>query len=398
MTREFDIIVYGASGFASRFIVEKLMTHNIKLALGGRSSERILSNIKNIPMADNLQIFEAGTENIDFITSKTRMIINCAGPYIFSGEEIVESCIRNKTHYIDITGETYFIEKCLKKYSAKAKEEGVFIINCCGFDSLPADIGVQLLKETIKRENNVDKIDIESILTLERCYINKTTYDSAIHGFGLAKETQKLRKENKSRSNLAKKKVKKVFRDEDTNEYCTIFPGTDASVVKRSQTAFVKEMNDVHCDYFAYIKIGSLFNTIFLGLFAIIFYVNTLTAFGRLLLLKFPRIFTFNKIKGRRPTEKEVRQGRFKFLFRSKINNQKYNMVVSGPDPGYLTTAVCVSEASVLLLELLDNNEENHGVAIFKGGVLTPACAFLGSDIVERLRFNEISFDVIKNN
>lgn len=408
MTSEFDIIVYGASGFASRFIIQKLMTHNIKLALGGRNSDRILANVKEINLGDRIPIFEADVSNIDFITSKTKILINCAGPYIFSGEEIVESCIRNKTHYLDITGETFFIERCIKKYGVKAKEEGVFIINCCGFDSLPADIGVELLKETIKKENEeiaknqedkenkkVQKIEIESILVLENCFINKTTYDSAVYGFGLVKETQKMRKENNTHSNLNKKKVKKLFFDKEMNQYCTLFPGTDASVVKKSQTLFVKELNDVHCDYFAYIQVGNRFKTFLLSLFSMIFYLNTLTAFGRYLLIKFSYLFTLGKIKGRRPSSKEISKGKFKFHFRSTVNTKEYKMMISGPDPGYITTAICVSEAAVLLLEMINNGEGNNGVGIFKGGVLTPACVLYGSDIVERLRFNGIIFEIV---
>lgn len=383
MEKRFDIIVYGASGFASKYIIEELLTHNISLAISGRSAKRIKANIKDVRDAEDIEIIEATIENIDLVTKQTRLLINCAGPYIFSGEKIIESCLSNGTHYIDLSGETFFIEKC-KRFDEQAREKGLYVINSCGFDSVPADLGVCYFKECVLKDCRTDTLNIESFLVLKDCYINKTTYDSAIYGIGKSKETKRLR--NKT-PGTPKSTVKKLFYDDELKSYCSLFPGTDASVVKRSQ-AVLSNLDNVSVNYHAYVKLGNFFKTSLTTICGVMFYLLALTHVGRFFLLNFSYIFTLGYIKRRRPTVNEISRGTFEFLFRTEVDGKQFKMSVSGPDPGYVSTAIFVSECAVLLLEKAEKT--------VKGGVVTPAIAFHDSDLVERLRQNCIRFDYVE--
>ncbi|EJW04247.1 hypothetical protein EDEG_01479 [Edhazardia aedis USNM 41457] len=423
MSRPYQIIVYGGSGLAAQYIIKKLCDHNVLFAVSGRSKQKIAENIKNIPGSSDIKIIESSLEEIDKVTSQAQILINCAGPYIFSGEKVVESCLRNKTHYIDISGETFFIEKCISAYNMKAEENNVFVINCVGFDSVPADIGAEFLKkETLKsvKIRGNENVVIESILVLKDSKINKTTYESAIHGFALKNETKKLRRkvvkpsntENISESSKTTKldssiensltkpyrpKVKKLFYSKVVNAYCSIFPGTDASVVRRSQNKLIQTKTDTHkCHYLAYVKLGGFFKTFMLALFGLMFNTLASFSFGRYLLLKFPKLFSCGFIKNQRPSSDEISKGSFEFFMDCKVLENNGNilaekrMVVCGPDPGYNTTAICVTECAILLLDLISNDSNLN----LKGGVITPASLFSQTDIVDRLQLAGLKFEI----
>lgn len=390
MDREFDIIIYGASALSARYILKHLKNHNVTIALAGRSATRIKNNIKE-EIFGQYEIFECDICNIDFITPNCKVLINCAGPYINSGFQIIESCVKNQTNYVDLTGETYFIEKVFCDY----RNEDVGIVNCCGFDSVIADLGTQYFKEYIKKEKNsnkdeIDKCDekiaknqeihVESILVMNNCAVNKTTYDSAILGVSKVKETRKLRKINNPTKNFVK--PKKIFYNKELKGYCTIFPSADSSIVKRTQT-MLRDEGDIGCTYSAYIRIGGIFTVLKTLMLSIIFYIFSKFSVGRFLLMKFPEIYTLNTIKKRRPTEEEISRGSFKMYFYSPETKTK--LIISGPDPAYECTGICVSECAIMLLEKKVK------------GVCTPGYAFCGTDLVERLNENKIRFDVIKN-
>ncbi|ELQ76952.1 putative membrane protein [Trachipleistophora hominis] len=149
--KEYDIVVYGASGFTARHIISHLQKYPLRIALSARTPSKISHNPKNYP------VIQCDTNNLEIITSKAMVLLNCAGPYIRCGEAVVESCINNNCHYVDITGETTFINNIIKKFDEKAREKGVYVLNCCGFDSVPSDIGFDILKRKILGRINGDK-------------------------------------------------------------------------------------------------------------------------------------------------------------------------------------------------------------------------------------------------
>lgn len=88
------------------------------------------------------------------------MIVNCCGPYRFYGEPVVKACINAGTHHVDVSGEVQFIERMQLEYNDLAKEKGVYIISTCGFDSIPAEIGVLFFEKHFDGKN----VDVEMVL------------------------------------------------------------------------------------------------------------------------------------------------------------------------------------------------------------------------------------------
>ena len=151
--REYDIIVFGATGFTGKLVVEYIIEQyglkNNKLfkwAIAGRDIKK-LENLKSELLKVNrevkdLDLFVADSfddKAIDKITKSARLIISTVGPYIKYGKALVSSCAKNGTHYCDLTGEVPFIRESIDSNNEIAKENNCKIIHSCGFDSIPSD-------------------------------------------------------------------------------------------------------------------------------------------------------------------------------------------------------------------------------------------------------------------
>ena len=156
--RQFDIVIYGATGFTGKLVAEYLASNSpttLKLAIGGRSLSKLesvalelsqsFSRKVDIIVADSFNLQE-----LNDMTSKTKVVISTVGPFSKYGELLVESCVSNSTHYIDSTGEPSFIRSIIDKYHDEAFQRNVKIVPSCGFDSLPSDLGSLLIANYFK--------------------------------------------------------------------------------------------------------------------------------------------------------------------------------------------------------------------------------------------------------
>ncbi|QJU57163.1 saccharopine dehydrogenase [Sphingomonas sp. AP4-R1] len=147
--REFDLIVYGASGFtgqqAARYLAEKA-PKDLRWAIGGRSSSSMNKAGVNVPIvvADG-----ADPAALADLAKRARVVLNMAGPFKLYGDKLVEACIEAGTDYADISGETARIRRLIDRCHAKAEERQVKVVNFCGASSLPADLAVALLDERL---------------------------------------------------------------------------------------------------------------------------------------------------------------------------------------------------------------------------------------------------------
>ena len=176
--RQFSVVLWGSSGFTGRLVAEHLMksyaNQDIRWAMAGRNREK-LESVRN-SLAKKYEIDEesipilvgdiANPSSLDSIASKTDVIISTAGPFAKYGTPLLESVVKNKCDYVDITGETPWICDMAKKYNARAETDGVRIIHCCGYDSIPSDIGawvvVQKAKELGKTLKSVTSVNVKS--------------------------------------------------------------------------------------------------------------------------------------------------------------------------------------------------------------------------------------------
>jgi len=161
-TKKYDFIVFGATGFTGKLVVEYLVERylsnpEIKWALAGRNLEKLKSVAKSKNVPDDICLFTADSNDktsIENLVSKTKCILTVVGPYQLYGNNIIESCAKSGTDYVDLCGEPGWMHEKINALSNISKESGSRIVFSCGFDSIPFDLGVLFLQnEIIKRFN-----------------------------------------------------------------------------------------------------------------------------------------------------------------------------------------------------------------------------------------------------
>ena len=150
-TREFDIVLYGASGFVGKLTAEYLARAggDARIALAGRSTERLLEVRKTL--GDSAQSWPilaadaASPSSLNEMAARTRVVVTTVGPYSRYGMPLVAACAAAGTDYADLTGEAMFIRESIDLYHKQAADTGARIVHCCGFDSIPSDLSVYAL-------------------------------------------------------------------------------------------------------------------------------------------------------------------------------------------------------------------------------------------------------------
>ena len=159
-SKEYDFVVYGATGFTGKLVVEYLVekysnSPEITWALAGRSLEKLeyVVDSKNVPEGTGLLVVDSNDiSSIENMVSKTKCILTTVGPYQLYGNDIVAQCAKSGTDYVDLCGEPGWMHEKINELSDTAKASGSRIVFSCGFDSIPFDLGVLFLQnEVIKR-------------------------------------------------------------------------------------------------------------------------------------------------------------------------------------------------------------------------------------------------------
>ena len=142
--REFDVILFGATGFTGRQTVAYFARHapaGVRWAIAGRDAHRLddVARAWGDPacIVGDSQDVAAMAE----LAGRTRVMLTTVGPYALHGQALVEACIAAGTHYVDITGETAWVRDLIDRFHDKAAASATRIVPCCGFDSVPSDLG-----------------------------------------------------------------------------------------------------------------------------------------------------------------------------------------------------------------------------------------------------------------
>jgi short subunit dehydrogenase-like uncharacterized protein len=149
--REFDIVLYGVTGFAGKLTAQYLARagQGARIALAGRSTERVLAVRKTLgESAQSWPVLVADTASpstLDELAARTRVVITTVGPYSRYGLPLVAACAAAGTDYADLTGEAAFIRESIDLYNKQAADNGARIVHACGFDSVPSDMSVYAL-------------------------------------------------------------------------------------------------------------------------------------------------------------------------------------------------------------------------------------------------------------
>ena len=153
MSREFDVIIYGASGFTGRLVAEymgKTYGNNANWAMAGRNEAKLaeVRDLVGAPSTTTLVTADAGdSDSLRAMVKRAQCICTTVGPYQLYGSELVKLCAEEGTHYVDLSGEPGWMHEMITSHQAAAEASGARIVHSCGFDSIPFDLGVYFLQK-----------------------------------------------------------------------------------------------------------------------------------------------------------------------------------------------------------------------------------------------------------
>jgi short subunit dehydrogenase-like uncharacterized protein len=371
MSRKYDIILFGASGFTGQLVAAYLSLHaskeNIRWAMAGRDEHKLNDVLASLPDSKPEIILADIKDDVSLqtMTAQGVLLMNAVGPFNWFGKSVVKACIASGTHYLDITGEPSFVADIYNNYFQSAIENQTTIVNCCGFDSIPADYAAWLT--AMKLPKNEPKKLMGYIRT--NATFSGGTLTTAVHALHM--ETKKSSVKTKIRKHPDAPKIAlKVHYSKDVNAWVIPMPVVDPHIVKRSAFRLKDDFGEAisYGQFFVRSSFVKVVKTVVPILSAIL-----------LVRFKFFRQRLFDKFKpGTGPDAVRRSKTKFEAICVGTTTTATARTVFSGGDPGYNETAKMFSESAFTLLDKVKNNTIGYGV-------LTPVEAF-GIELVHRLR------------
>ncbi|MBK9255634.1 MAG: saccharopine dehydrogenase NADP-binding domain-containing protein [Saprospiraceae bacterium] len=378
MDKKYDITLFGATGFTgqiiSKYLAEKSSSENIIWAIAGRNEAKLIEVQKSLHgVIPDIVIADVKDKiSLSEMCRQSRVLMNAVGPFNWYGLSVVESCIQHNCHYLDITGEPTFVHDCFVKYHQKAEENNITVVNCCGFDSIPADFATWV---------TVQKLPVDQPKSV-RCFVRT---NATFSGGTLTTAINALYQQSKGRKASLKYKKnplapvlkRNIHFNPDINGWAIPMPVVDPHIVKRS--AF--RMPEIYGEAFSYGQffVRSSFGKVVKTIFPIVIA-------GLMVRFKFFRDWLYRKFKpGTGPSETRRNISKFEVICIGELGNLKVKTVFSGGDPGYDETAKMFSQSAFCIL---NKQKENS----LKFGVLTPVEA-LNQELIHRLKKEGIVID-----
>ena len=392
MKKNFDIIVYGATGFTGKLCARYLSENakDIKWAIAGRNKKKLEDIKKDLSLDVDIFIAESNDEDaLDNITLNTQVVLSTAGPFHRYSSKLVKSCVKNSSDYVDITGEFFWIREMIDLHHNEASSKGVRIIPACGYDSIPSDLGTffanSKIKEPIKRiesfhagQGGISGGTTETGFSMGDLKLGKKMNDP----FVLNPENS-VSKEQKLLSSDSIGLKKNSLIKSWTGPF--IMAVSNTRVVRRS-AALLETKQEGYGVNFTYQEHA------FYKKFKTAFLVTCVTLmFG--LILKTPVRKLVRPLlpkPGEGPSEDTMENGFFDSFFAAELDSgeKKLFRVYGKGDPGYKVTSKFVCESALTLIK--ERGELPGGEEY--GGVLTPASG-LGQPLIDRLSSNGVNFE-----
>jgi len=168
--REFDIVLYGATGFVGKLTAEYLARagKDVRVALAGRSTERLLAVRDSLGESAQswpvLAVDASSPSTLDDMAARTQVVVTTVGPYARYGLPLVAACAPAGTDYADLTGEANFIRESIDLYHKQAADTGARIVHSCGFDSIPSDLSVYALYRAARDDGAGELADTDFVV------------------------------------------------------------------------------------------------------------------------------------------------------------------------------------------------------------------------------------------
>ena len=156
--REFDIIVYGASGFTGRLVAEYMdrqYGRSVNWAMAGRSADKLAQVRDEMGINEATPLIAANADEaaeLADMVARAKVMITTVGPYQLYGSPLVDACAKAGTDYVDLSGEPGWMHEMITAHDAAAKASGARIVHSCGFDSIPFDLGVYYLQQAAQQK------------------------------------------------------------------------------------------------------------------------------------------------------------------------------------------------------------------------------------------------------
>ncbi|MEM9621179.1 MAG: saccharopine dehydrogenase NADP-binding domain-containing protein [Pseudomonadota bacterium] len=393
MQRQYDIIVFGATGFTGQLVAEYMTRQytggNLTWAMAGRNTSKLESVRDKVgAQVELLQADAQNYEQLAELVQQARVVLTTVGPYARYGSELVAACAAHGTHYCDLTGEVHWMRKMITEHQAAAQESGARIVHTCGFDSIPSDLGVYFLQQHMRAQHGVPAKEVKYRAKAFKGGFSGGTIDSMMAMMEASKTDPSIKEIiadpyslNDKHRGLDGLDHNRHYYDRDFKSWVGPFvmAAINTRVVRRSNEL----LNMAYGEDFCYNEgvltqdgIGGLMSAAALGMGS--------SAMNSMAALEPARkmMQSFLPKPGEGPTRTQIEEGLFEIELVAKHPDdyaKDLRATVKGDrDPGYGSTAKMLSESAVCLAQ--DDLEVT-------GGFWTPASA-MGDTLIQRLSSN----------
>ncbi len=385
--RRFDLVVFGATGFTGGLTAEYLARHggkDLRWALAGRRLDKLAAVRERLttinPACKSMELLQADVADeasIARVAEAALVVVTTVGPYLNYGEPLVAACAKSGTDYVDLTGEPEFVDRMWLKYHAAAQASGARIVNCCGFDSIPHDLGAWF---TVKHLPQDVPLTVEGFVRAGG-KMSGGTLHSAVTAFSRMREGVKVAKQRRQLDHLpAGRKIsstgEKIHYDRYFKSWAVPMPTIDPQMVRRSAAANDRYGPDFRYGHYVLVKHLPYVAGLVAGVGGMFIGAQFKLTRNRLLAMISP---------GDGPDEAQREKGWFKVRFIGEGGGKRVVTEVAGGDPGYGDTAKMLAESALCLA--FDSLPE-------QAGVITPAQA-MGDALITRLQAQGITFSIL---
>jgi short subunit dehydrogenase-like uncharacterized protein len=386
--RQYDLALFGATGFTGGLTAAYLAANapeGLSWALVGRNRDkleavraRLATASPGAPTPGLLEADAADVAALARVAESARLVISTVGPYALYGGPIVAACAAAGTDYVDLTGEPEFVDRMWIDHHAEAERTGARLVHCCGFDSIPHDLGAYF---TVRQLPQGVPLKVNGYVRSNASF-SGGTYHSAINGFARARQTlgaakERRRTEWRPAGRQIHSATPSVRRSSELGGWVAPLPTIDGAIVRRSAAALDRYGPDFTYGHNMVAKRISTLVALGTGVGA----VGALASLPptRKLLLKL-------KSPGEGPDEAQRAKSWFKVTFVGEGGGKRVVTEVSGGDPGYAETSKMLAESALCLAF-------DEGLPPVAGQVTTAQA--MGDALLARLRAAGIAFEVL---
>lgn len=382
-SRELDVVVFGATGFTGRLAAEYLATRahaeGLRWALAGRSKGKLEDVRRGLGEdAKDVPLIEARVDDpasLAKMAARTRVLLTTVGPYAQYGDPVVDACVAEGTDYVDITGEPAFVGGVIARHHETAKQKGLRIVSCCGFDSIPHDLGVFHAMRALAPKGAATA---EAFVRSGGGTFSGGTWHSAIGAMSRLREDRKhLAPPRAEGSRRVRGMPMRIHYEPRLGLWACPLPTIDPQIVLRSARELPLYGPDFRYGHYAGIRKTATLVGGIVGVSALV----ALSQLGptRDLLLRV-------RDPGDGPDAEHRARAWFEVTILAESDGRTVRAKVGGGDPGYGETAKMVAESALCLAK---DRARLPGPT----GVLTTAVA-MGEPLVERLVRAGLRFSV----